>query len=173
MNTHHIIGRIERASHRWNWAVMVLVSPFILGMMILGVADASGRYLFNNPIMGAIEIEAIMLAYIGFMTLAYGLVRGSHVRVTLLLGRFPPRVKLGMEILAGMAGIFLFILLTWGGIEQFWDSWIVKEVMPASVRLPYWLPKLALPLGALLMTIQIIIYIMCQLDILFSNRSKG
>lgn len=38
--------------------------------------------------------------------------------------------------------------------RQFWESWLARETMMAAVKIPYWLAKLALPIGFFLMTIQ-------------------
>lgn len=168
---HNFIQRIEKASYRWNEALTPLSSIFILASMLLVVADVSGRYLLNKPIMGAVEIEQIMLAYIAFFALSYALTKKTHVRMRLILNMFPQRVQWAAEVFAGLAGIFLFVLLIWGGVEQFWRSWVVREIMPAAIKLPYWLAKLSLPVGAFLVTVQYIIYTLHYL-ILFSKGEQ-
>jgi TRAP-type C4-dicarboxylate transport system permease small subunit len=104
-----------------------------------------------------------MLAYIIFFSFAYALVVGGHVRMTLAMDRFGHRLRLAAELLAGVLGFTLFSLLTWGGWVQFWDSWIVKEYMPAAVELPYWVPKFAVPVGMFLISIQFMIYFFTHL----------
>jgi TRAP-type C4-dicarboxylate transport system permease small subunit len=169
-----MIEQIERASYRWNYILAIFGGIFLLGMVMLVVSDSFGRYVFLRPIMGALEVAQIMLVWTGFMGLAYGVIMGAHVRMTVVLNRLPQRLRLGAEIFGDVVGIVLFIIVVWGGIQQFWESWVIREVMPASVKLPFWFSKLALPIGALLMTIQLVINLTRQLvGMLLSKRSEG
>jgi TRAP-type C4-dicarboxylate transport system permease small subunit len=157
------LQRIERVSRRFNEALATVAGGITLAMMALVVVDVSGRYLFNSPITGGLETAQIMLAYLIFFSFAYALVVGGHVRMTLVLDRFGRRLRLLAELLAGVLGLILFGLLTWGGWNQFWESWVLKEYMPAAVELPFWLPKLAVPLGMFLISVQFIIYFFTHL----------
>ena len=168
-----IIRRIEKASYRWNSWIITVASISIILTMLLVVSDVSARYLFNSPIRGAVEVEQIILAYISFTGLAYALIKGNHVRVTLLLNRLSPRMRLGAEIIASLAGIAFFCLVVWGGIGQFWESWIIQEIMPASVEVPFWIAKLAMPLGAILITVQFIIAALRDASTLLAEREEG
>jgi TRAP-type C4-dicarboxylate transport system permease small subunit len=167
-----MIDWIEKLSLKWNRVLVIIASVFILSTMFLVAADVSGRFFFGRPITSAIEIGQIMLAYIAFLSLSYGLIKRTHVRVTLLFDRFPQKVRHFAEILSAIAGIAFFSLLLWGGTEQFWDSWIIKEIMPAAARLPYWFPKLAFPIGAALMIIQLLIYLLRPISVLFFKRGE-
>jgi TRAP-type C4-dicarboxylate transport system permease small subunit len=69
-------------------------------------------------------------------------------------------------------GLVFFILMSRGAIEQFWTSWQIREIMPAAIDLPYWLPKLAMMLGALLMTVQFGLYILHYLAVLVVRRRR-
>lgn len=166
------LRRIEKASYLWNDGLRAFSGIIILVLMMLIVSDVSGRYLFLRPITGSVEIGQMMLAWVAFLTLAYALIKKTHVRVTLALSRFPQRVQLRAEIFAGLAGIAFFSFMTWGAILQFWSSWVVRELMPAAIDLPYWLPKLILLVGALFMTIQCIIYTLGHLDTLLLKRRE-
>jgi TRAP-type C4-dicarboxylate transport system permease small subunit len=167
-----MIKRIEKASHSLNKWIVTGVSFLIIIMMIIVVADVSGRYVFNSPIKGATEVSQIILAFVTFMGVAYAFIMGTHARVTLFFRRLPHSIQAIAEILSGTLGLFLFILLTWGGIEQFWESWTIQEIMPAPVKVPFWIAKVVLPIGALLMVIQCIIYILHHFNNLFSKSEK-
>jgi TRAP-type C4-dicarboxylate transport system permease small subunit len=158
-----MLQRIERVSHRFNEAMATIAGVITIAMMMLVVVDVSGRELFSNPITGGLETAQIMLAYLIFFSFTYALVVGGHVRMTLVMDRFGHRLRLVAELLAGVLGFILFFLLTWGGWVQFWDSWVVKEYMPAAVELPYWVPKFAVPVGMFLISIQFIIYFFTHL----------
>ncbi|MDP6783307.1 MAG: TRAP transporter small permease, partial [Dehalococcoidia bacterium] len=96
------IQRFETASRRVNEVLAIAAGGVTIAIMIMVVVDVSGRYLFNKPIVGGIEIEQIMLAYLIFFSFAYALVVGGHVRMTLILDRFGRRLRLVAELLAGV-----------------------------------------------------------------------
>ncbi len=158
-----VLQRIETASRRFNEVLATIAGGITIAMMMLVVVDVTGRELFNSPITGGLETAQIMLAYLIFLSFTYALVVGGHVRMTLVMDRLGRRLRLVAELLAGALGFTLFSLLTWGGWVQFWDSWVVKEYMPAAVELPFWVPKFAVPVGMFLISLQFIIYFLTHL----------
>jgi TRAP-type C4-dicarboxylate transport system permease small subunit len=172
MKAFNIFKRIEAASYRWNWVIMIGGSIVILAIILLVVADVSGRYLFNSPIKGSLELSGIMLAIIAFLCFSYALIQRTHIRMTLILDRLPVRLKLIAEILAGIAGIVFFLLLDLGGIKQFWDSFVVRELMPATITIPYWIPKMVLPIGVSLMVVQWMIYVVYHIFVLLLKEEN-
>ena len=71
-----------------------MISVFALGaLMFLGAIDVIGRYVFNYPIMGALEISQILLAALVFFGLAYTQMGRKHITVGLAYAKLPPRLK--------------------------------------------------------------------------------
>ena len=134
----------------------------LLSLMLLTVADVTGRYVFNNPISGTIEISQQMMAFIILLGLAFTLVKGVHVSVGLVFDRLPRRLQILARVVADITGLCLCVLLTWGSWVQFWDSWIVGEWMPAAVRIPWWPAKLVMPIGFCFMSIEFFIRLLSR-----------
>ena len=119
----------------------------LMALMLLTVADVTGRYVFNKPITGTIEISRQMMALLILLGLAFTLVKGVHVRVGLVFEKLPRRLKVPAQVVGDITGLFLCSLVAWGSWGQFWDSWIVGEWMPAAVKIPWWPAKLVMPIG--------------------------
>jgi TRAP-type C4-dicarboxylate transport system permease small subunit len=134
-----------------------LAGMITLCLVVVTVVDFVGRTWFYAIVKGGIELSQQMMAFLVAFGLAYTLVKGGHVRVTLAFSRFPPKTQIVAEVFTDLIGIFLFSLLVWGGLEHFWQSWVAKEWMPAAIRIPYWPAKLALPLGFFLMGFEFIV----------------
>jgi len=164
------LRRIEQLASRFNAILAYIAGAVLLLMMLLTVVDVTGRFTLNKPIRGGIEIAQVMMAYVVFFAFAYALIKGAHVRVSLLLERFPLRIRLAMEVLSAVLGVFLFGFLTWGSWRLFWESWIAREWMPAAIRVPWWLPKFALPLGMFFITVQFLIYMVINVSQLRSRE---
>lgn len=131
-----------------------VLGVLIMIIMFLIVIDVGGRYLFNSPLLGGVEVSRVVLAWILFLALVYGLVEGAHVRVSLVLNRFPPRLHFISEVLTAILSLGFFALATYSGWEQFKLSFEVAEEMPSPIWIPFWLPKLAVPIGCFLMAVQ-------------------
>ena len=126
------IKRSKEVRHTLYAGLFFSSGVVLVVLMLLTVADVAGRYIFNHPIRGSIEISMQMMAYVTLPGLAYTLIKGIHVRVSLVLERLPQKVRIEAEVLADIMGLSFCGLLTWGSWVQFWDSWIVWEFMPAT-----------------------------------------
>jgi len=132
-----------------------MIAGLGLGAMVLMIsADVFLRYVFNAPLPASIEISQLIEPYVVFLPFAFALSLGSHVRVTLVTSRLSGKARLFSELITCAAGIFVFAVLTYWGWLHFLESFAVRETMLASIRLPWWLGKLAMPLGMALMTMQ-------------------
>jgi hypothetical protein len=71
----------------------------MVAMMCLTSADALSRYRLNSPILGAYELteKYLMVASI-FLGLSYAYRGGMFIRVTFLIDRLPPALKLAVNV---------------------------------------------------------------------------
>jgi TRAP-type C4-dicarboxylate transport system permease small subunit len=126
----------------------------ILLIVLIIVTEASSRYLFNEPLPGPIEGSRVILAWILFLSLAYALVQGAHIQVQLFLDRYPPRIRLVAYTLIDIVSLCFFGLIMYSGWLQFWESFRASETMAAPIWIPFWLAKLAVPIGCLIFIAQ-------------------
>ncbi len=61
--------------------------------MLLDTFDVIGRYLFNHPIIGTMEISTILMAAMILLGLGYTQSQKANIRIEILVSRYPPRVK--------------------------------------------------------------------------------
>ena len=133
----------------------LLSGVLLFGVAILTCIDVTSRYLFNMPIPGTVELTVLTMPWIVCLVIAFALMRGAHVRVTLLFDRLPNRLRPGFDLFAHLVSLLFFCLLWYGAWGHFWSSWEVKEFMFASfMTLPWWLAKLGLPIGIFFIAIQ-------------------
>ena len=119
----------------------------MLFLTLLVVVDVALRYLFGKPIPGGTEGTELILPYIVFLAMGYTLAVGGHVRVTILLSRFPYRLKLAAEIIDCLVGMSFFGILTYFAWLHFWESFVIMEFMMAPIKLPWWPGKFSMPVG--------------------------
>ena len=141
------MGRLKS----FNAHLATLLGWLTLLIVFLIVIDVSGRFFFNKPFMGQVEISIVLLAWILFLSLAYGLIRDAHVRVTLITMRLRPPFGNVAEVFNILVSLAFFVFGIYASWQQFRLSFAVAEEMPSPIWIPYWLPKMALPIGCFLM----------------------
>lgn len=102
-------------------------------MMLLTVADVSGRYFLNSPITGTTEISRLMMVIIVFPALGWAALSRVHVKVDLVLSRFPPRVQAIISIITLLIALGTYGAITW---RSFLESTVVNR-QTSLLQLPF------------------------------------
>ena len=74
----------------------------LFAMMLLTTADVAGRFFFNSPILGTVELTQLMLAALVFLSLPVVCWREEHVSVDLLDSVFPARLIWIRQVLVNL-----------------------------------------------------------------------
>jgi len=88
-------------------------SAVIIVLMLLVTADVCGRYFFNSPITGASELARFSMIIIVFPALAWTALAGKHIRVDLVMERFPPRVQAIVNSFMLLAALGTYGVIVW------------------------------------------------------------
>ncbi len=142
-----LIARIHRT-------LATILGCLILILMLVITVDVVGRFVFNSPLPGGVEISSLLFVWVIFLPLAYVLFEGNHVRLTLLLLRFPQQGRSIAELINAVLSLFFFGFLMYAGWTQFLESFRIAETMAAPIWIPLWIGKLAVPLGCFLIVAQ-------------------
>jgi TRAP-type C4-dicarboxylate transport system permease small subunit len=95
------------------------VSAVMLGcMMMLTVIDVFMRYVLNAPITGATEVSELMMVIVVFPALAWIAVERTHIRVDLLVVKWPHRTQLLFEIVTLLLALATFVIITWQSVLE-------------------------------------------------------
>ncbi|MFY0992974.1 TRAP transporter small permease, partial [Halomonas sp. C05BenzN] len=135
----------------------------LFGMMLLTTADVTGRYFFNAPILGAVELTQLMLAALVFLSLPVVCWRQEHISVDLLDAIFPARLIWVREVLVNLlvtAALWVMAQRVWALAERAFDWGDVTEFL----RIPYGyligLIAIMLALSALLTLARAVLYLL-------------
>ena len=122
-------------------------------MMLLTTVDATGRYLFNRPILVAFELTTnyLMVAAV-FLAMPYAYRQGANIRVTFLvehLGRGPRLVIDHLVQLVSIAYCGLLVYAT------FWQARLMFSTGTqfTTVEVPVWPAHVAVSVGLFLTTL--------------------
>jgi len=123
--------------------LFALVSVFI--MVCLTVVDTGGRYLLNQPIVGAYEVTAkYLMVFSVFFAFCYAYRQGANIRVTFIVSRLPGKVILLINYFAQIFSVLLctslFVTSIIFVIRRFHDKLLLTNysipLAPAYISVP-------------------------------------
>lgn len=134
--------------------------------------EVMARYVFNSPTNWAHESMFLMFGMQYLLAGGYVLRNNGHVRVDVFYMNFSRRRKAGTDI---VTSIFFFIftgVLVWTGWLFFKDSFTVGEVSFTEWGIQYWPVKFALPLGAVLLLLQGVAWLIKDIMVLLEKKRE-
>ena len=128
----------------------------MLAMMCLTSADALSRYLLNRPILGAYEFteKYLMVASI-FLGLSYAYRGGMFIRVTFLVDRLPPALKLAVNIVVQLITLAFCLLVLVATTQQAMRGW-QDDTTLSALPIPVGPAYTFVPLGFLALTLMLL-----------------
>lgn len=144
-----IIDRITDATGMAGGWSMLAVGIFILYEIVM-------RAVFRAPTIWVVDISTYLLVWFCFMTSAYGLKTGSHIKVDVLTDLLPPRTR-SMLDLTGIAFILLYVtILSYFGWQMVWEAYERQQATPNMLHFPVWIVQLGLGMGSTVLVLQTI-----------------
>jgi len=138
-------------------SILLFVSGIICGVsMFLITADVVGRYFFNSPIAGTLEVTEFFLCIIVFGGLTYLEIRGEHVRILIIYSRLSANLQFALSVFAKGVGVLFFGLMTWQTFRNALHSFITQEATWGEVSVPLWIGKTFVFLGCLMLTLHLL-----------------
>jgi len=123
---------------------------FLIPMMLLTSADATGRDLFSRPVRGAFELNSLVLSAFVLLGLAYAQQMKDHVRVTLLLERLPEKLGSAISIFTTLLCMFIVAIMCWQGVVVGFECSTVTDML----RIPQLPFRLLVSLGGLFLFLE-------------------
>ncbi|MBA7639663.1 hypothetical protein ES703_47323 [subsurface metagenome] len=136
---------------------IVAGSIILVGMMLLVTSDVIGRFLFNSPIHGTMEVIEFMMIGLLYFTLAHTQAIKAHINVELLTSRFSPRARLICEIITYFVGLIVFALITWQGAASAAEAWRIGEITFGVIEFPIFPAKVLIPIGSFIFCLRFIL----------------
>lgn len=134
-----------------HWLIEPLVSIALFTMMALTFVDVIGRYLFNSPVVGGLELTEFAMAIVIFLGLVLLTSEEGHVTVDLLDSFIPDKIKTVQSVLINIINALVMVVISW----QLWIK--AKEVADYGDRTEF----LMMPLSPLIYFMSIMTGISC------------
>jgi TRAP-type C4-dicarboxylate transport system permease small subunit len=149
--------KFARSVDKISKAFSLMAMFALFGMMILGTADVAGRYLFNKPIIGTLEIFEMLLPLLILFSMSDTQSIDEHLTAGVIdFFHFKPetrtKIRFGVQLLV----FCLFLLIIWRGVGGSMFA-LRSHRSINNIELPLWIPQLVVPLGALVMCMVLVV----------------
>jgi TRAP-type C4-dicarboxylate transport system permease small subunit len=135
----------------------------LFAMMLLTTADVTGRYFFNSPILGTVELTQLMLAALVFLSLPVVCWREEHVSVDLLDSVFPARLIWIRQVLVNLivtGALWIMARRIWALAERAMEWGDVTEFLRIPNGYLIYLISVMLAVSAVLTLLRAIGYLL-------------
>lgn len=149
-------GAIEKGIRFVENGLNIIAGLMLLGMMFLGACDVIGRYLFNSPITGALEISTILMGGMVFLAWSYTQANRAHVTVDIFFVLYPPRVRAILNFVMMFLSLILFTFIVWQSTAIALSDWQGGKLV-RLILIPVAPFKLMVSLGGLFICLEFII----------------
>ena len=151
-------SRTEAGLQRVSKVAAIIAAVVLAAMMLLTVADVTGRYFFNSPVKGTWEIIGLLLVCAGTWGLGYCQVQKGHISITVLIERFSRRVQAIIRSVTYLIGLVGFSLLCWRMfLMAIRYLTTMKEYVTETLEIPYPPFMFMLSIGAGIMSLILIV----------------
>ena len=137
---------------------MAVAALGVMAMCLLVTGAVVVRYVFDWPVVWVPEIVGYLMVALVFLALGETMLAGRHIRIDLVVGRLPRRLREIVDLLTlvlsvGVAGFF-----AWHGLNTMLRSLDYgRRDAFGALNLPLWIPQIALPVGLSVLTLVVVL----------------
>ncbi|MDG2087760.1 MAG: TRAP transporter small permease [Arenicellaceae bacterium] len=115
-----MLGRVAQLCH--------VVSAFwVVVLALIIFVDVSGRYLFNAPLLGAVEVIKNSVVSITFLQIPLAVYRGGMIRTTLIYDAVGPFFQKNIRSFTNILGLLFFLGTSFSSWGPFVEAWNIGE----------------------------------------------
>jgi len=129
---------------------LLVFSTFSVCLMVFS------RYFLNQPMGWIVEINEYIILHTAFLVAAFVLRQEGHVKMDILLERFPLKVQLAVNIITSIVSTLVCCIFTWFGAKVTLELYQKQTLTATVLELPKYLFTIVIFLGSFLLVIQFI-----------------
>jgi TRAP-type C4-dicarboxylate transport system permease small subunit len=130
-------------------AIAILVAAGVLICF-----DVLLRYVFNRPLLGAIEVIEYALVYITFLGASWAVPRGAHIDIDVCVQAMPKSWQRVCRLLSNLISLGVALVLTIFGTTTTWTAYTRHMFKPTVLEVPTWIVLVIIPIGSALLTLR-------------------
>jgi len=155
------------------WVFVLVTMLAIVALFLLTLVDILA-VATGFSFQGAVEIGEYLLVAIIFLGLGYAQLKGTHIRVEVLIARLHATLRTFIDVFILTVTSFFFTLMAVQIGQEAYKAWIEKAYHPgwADVAIPTWPPILVAFMGCIILILSLLIQLIRNVIDLI-NRDTG
>ncbi len=159
---------------RWLDGFFAGLSGLILIAMMLTISyDVIARYAFGAPTKWSLEVNEYFLLAVVYLSGAWTLRVGGHVRVDILLQRLSDRTKTKLEVFDSILGALFSGILTLEGAKFVYDGILTGARSETYLEVLQWPIRLIMVVGSFLLFVEFVFRFIESIKSLKEQRFEG
>jgi len=157
--------KIQPALSKFNRVCASISGIGFLIIIFLTVYEVVVRYALRAPTAWTLEISAYILLTATFLSAAYTLETGGHIKIDLIPTLLKPRPRKILAIIVYILGILFVALWLWKSAVLAWDSYSLHWVSRTRLEVTLWPFYTVIPFG--------LFFLLFQYVMLLANAIAG
>lgn len=125
-------------------------------MVVLIFGQVVGRYIFQSAPSWTEEATRYIHIFQVWIGAGYAVKLKEHIKVSAFIDLFKGKIRKAMDMISVVIWFLLVLFVAIFGTQLVMATFQLGQVSPA-VQIPFWIPYLAIPLGALSMAVRLVI----------------
>src|SRR3546814_10605618 len=150
-------------------SLLVLSVFATLLIILIVVADVTGRFLFNAPFHCGVVCRELLMVALVFFGLAAAQQQRQNFSIELLVRHFPRRVQCAFELFGYVTCLLIVVILAWPSSKQALVSFERGEAGFGIVSFPLWPARTLLAIGLWLLALQFL----CDIYRFVANKPRA
>jgi len=148
--------RIQPALSKFNRICASISGIGFLIIIFLTVFEVVLRYALKTPTAWTLEISSYILLSATFLSAAYTLETGGHIKIDLIPTLLKPKPRVILAIIVDVLGIVFVALWLWKSAALAWDSYSLHWVSRTRLEVTLWPLYAVIPFGLFFLLFQYI-----------------
>ncbi|MCR4429623.1 MAG: TRAP transporter small permease [Tepidanaerobacteraceae bacterium] len=146
---------MEKISYYINCIINRISTIMMLLLTFITIIDITGRFVFNKPLPGTIEVTELSLVLIVYLTLGYTEHFDEHVVIDTAYKLMPKTVQFVLYMAAGLISFATVLLMAWQ-LYVYAGRMIAGDYQTGVLGIPYYPVVLAASFGSLCYSMAIV-----------------
>lgn len=128
----------------WFENSIAVLSMATVSLLVFG--NVVSRYGFNYTPIWSEELSRFLVVWSIFIGVAIGVRKNQHIGVDAVIRFLPHKLKLASEVLLNLIGVVVIGILVFNSLEFIQHTKEYEQLSPA-MRIPMYIPYIAMPVG--------------------------
>ena len=165
-----VVNAIDHVLQKADIVLNLFCVGLIMFLMLFAAAEIIGRYFFNAPIPGHLEIVELLMVGVVFLGLAYTQLQNGHIRMQILQKKFfKGRLFHLAEAVMMLLALGVFIMITRSSFLAALEAYEFGDVT-SYILWPTWPSKMCIPLGCFFLCVRLFMQIVQRICLIISYQ---